>query len=125
MTRSVPEWKGKNDDQQPPDRVRVRVFVREDGKCHACGRRINGATERWTLEHRIALINGGENRESNLCCTCSFCLPAKNAADVAIKSDTYDMQRKHILQRKAKTRPMDGSRNSPWKRKMSGEVVRR
>lgn len=93
--RALPEWIGDTPDTAVPPRVRVRTFDRKGGRCGICGRRI-GAGEHWTLEHIKALINGGENRESNLGVTCSWCVPEKNATDVAEKSKTYEMRAKHI-----------------------------
>jgi 5-methylcytosine-specific restriction endonuclease McrA len=124
MSRSVNEWIGRTDDTPVPDRVRVRVFLAKGGKCHACGRKVNAAVEPWTCEHLIALINGGENRESNLDVTCCNCLPAKNAGDVAIKSKTAKMRKKTILKRKSKWRPMPGSRASGIRKRMNGDVER-
>lgn len=63
--------------------------------------------------------NGGANAESNLAPACRNCCRPKTATDVAEKSDTYDMRRKHVLPRKAK-RPW-----SKYRRKMNGEVVLR
>lgn len=101
MSRSVSEWVGKTDDAPVPPRVRLRVWDRFNGLCHRCGRKI-AAGERWTCEHLKALINGGQNRESNLGITCSWCLNDKNAEDVAEKSKTAD-QRKAYLGIKAKS----------------------
>lgn len=99
MSRSVPVWQGATDDTPAPPRVRLRVFERCGGKCGQCGRKIRPG-EGWTLEHIIALINGGRNAEINLGVTCAWCLPAKNAADVAEKAATYAVKAKHILPRK-------------------------
>jgi len=85
MPRSVELWVGKNDDAIAPPRVRARVFEDCEGRCHRCGRLI-GPADHWTLEHLIALINGGKNAEANMCLTCDWCLPVKNAEDAAIKS---------------------------------------
>lgn len=93
--RSVNEWIGRDDDEAPPPRVRVRVFDRKGGRCHRCTRKILTG-EPWTLEHVIAVINKGQNRESNLDVTCSWCLPEKNAEDVAEKSDVYHKRAKHL-----------------------------
>lgn len=93
--RSVPEWKGDNPDTAIPDRVRLRVFDAKGGRCHRCTRKIR-AGEHWTLEHVKALINGGENREANLDLTCDWCLPEKNAEDVAEKSEINRIRRKHL-----------------------------
>jgi 5-methylcytosine-specific restriction protein A len=101
MSRAVPEWTGKTDDTPVPPRVRKRVFESKGGKCHRCTRLIDAAGgERWTCEHLIALINGGENRERNLDVTCDWCLPAKNAEDVAEKSRVYHKGFKNIGIRK-------------------------
>lgn len=95
MARSVPEWIGKTDDTAAPPRVRARVFERCNGRCHRCGRKINSG-EKWTLEHLIALINGGKNAESNLSVTCDWCLPVKNAEDVRIKSKNARVRQAHL-----------------------------
>jgi 5-methylcytosine-specific restriction protein A len=93
--RSLPEWVGATPDSPIPPRVRVRVFDRFEGRCHRCTRKI-GAADKWTLEHLVALINGGANRESNLTVTCDWCLPEKNSEDVAEKSSVYHKRAKHL-----------------------------
>jgi 5-methylcytosine-specific restriction protein A len=98
MPREVAEWIGKTDDTPAPPRVRLRVWDRCEGKCHRCARAIPTG-DAWILEHFIALINGGENRERNLCLTCSWCKPIKDAEDVAVKAETYRVRSKHILPR--------------------------
>lgn len=124
MSRSVAEWIGKTDDTPVPDRVRVRVFTAKGGRCHRCSRKIGiSAGEKWTCEHLIALINGGENRERNLDVTCRWCLPEKNAEDVAEKSLIYRRRKKHIGIKKPSK--FACSRNSKWRKKISGEVVAR
>jgi 5-methylcytosine-specific restriction protein A len=121
--RSVPEWIGATPDTPVPPRVKDRVFLRFDGRCHACTRKVRPG-EPWTCEHLKALINGGENRENNLGITCENCLPDKNAADVAEKSLVARKRAKHLGLKKAK-RPFPGSVASGLKKKMNGEVVRR
>lgn len=81
------------------------------------------AGEKWTCEHVKALINRGENAESNLDVTCDWCLPKKNAEDVAEKSRVYKRRKSHLGIR-PKSR-FACSRDSGWKKKVSGEVVRR
>ncbi len=111
MTRSVSEWIGKTDDTPVPPRVRLRVFDAKGGRCWKCRRKIS-AGEPWTCEHMIAVINKGENRESNLDVTCCNCLPEKNAADVAEKSKIADIRKKHLGIHKTK-RPWP-KRQDPW-----------
>lgn len=98
MPRSVALWIGKTDDTPAPPRVRLRVWDACEGKCHRCGRKIPTG-DKWILEHLIALINGGRNAEDNLCLTCSWCKPIKDAEDVAEKAKTYAVRAAHVLPR--------------------------
>lgn len=120
--RSLPEWRGKTPDTPVPDRVRARVFTAKGGRCHRCTRKIN-AGEKWTCEHLLALINDGENRERNLDVTCNWCLPAKNAEDVAEKSRVYQRKKRHLGIRKPSK--FACSRSSRFKKKLDGSVVLR
>lgn len=94
-TRSVPEWIGATSDTAIPPRVRLRVWTRCDGKCGECGRKIRTG-ESWIVEHLVALVNGGLNRESNLGITCGWCKPVKDARDVADKSKVASIRKKHL-----------------------------
>lgn len=94
MTRSVAEWIAKSDDAPVPDRVRLRVFFRADGRCQKCTRAI-ASGETWGCDHIVALANGGSNRESNLQCLCRWCHSKKTAIDVGLKSKTYSRSKKH------------------------------
>jgi len=124
MSRSLPLWIGATDDTPAPPRVRVRVFERCDGKCTQCGRKLRPG-EAWTLEHLIALINGGRNAEDNLGVTCGWCLPGKNAVDVALKAKTYRVKRKNLLPREDTRSSFQTNRNGLWKRRLDGTIVRR
>jgi len=123
MSRSVAEWIGRDDDEPVPQRVRVRQFERDDGRCRCCGVTIRAGMA-WQCDHIVAVINGGANREANLQTLCGPCHGLKTAADVAEKATSYRKRSKHIGAARTK-RPMMGSRLSPWKRKINGEVVRR
>lgn len=122
MARSVEEWIGKTDDAMAPPRVRLRVLVKHDRRCANCGNKIVGS---FTCDHIKAIINGGENRETNLQPLCRICTPPKDAADVAIKSKTADMAKASYGLKKPKGHPMPGSRNSPWRKPMNRNAVRR
>lgn len=92
--RSLPEWIGATDDTPIPPRVKLRVFEKYGGVCHISSRRIR-AGEPWDAEHVVALCNGGQNRESNLAPALRAAHPKKTAADLAIKSKTARMAKKH------------------------------
>jgi len=118
MSRSLPEWIGKTDDDPVPDRVKVRVFEKSRGVCGICTAGIRGG---WICDHEIALINGGENRESNLRAICEHCdRKVKTPADVAQKSKNYRVRLRHLGIKKRKSRPIPGSRDSGIKMKIGG-----
>jgi hypothetical protein len=83
------------------------------------------AGEAWDCEDEIAIINGGERRESNLRPFLREHHKAKTAKDVAEKSRVYRVRAKHLGARKRTSRPIPGSKASGWKHTMSGEWVRR
>jgi len=124
MPRSVALWVGRTDDTVAPPRVRLRVWDRCEGKCGQCGRKIRPG-EGWTLEHLIALINGGRNAEDNLGVTCDWCLPTKNAADVAEKAVTARVKAKHIGIRPPSQMRGPGFRPAPPQNSATRPIVRK
>ena len=125
MSRSTKEWIGRTDDTIIPDRVKLRVFLRYDGKCQCDCRRKIISGQPWQCDHKIALVNGGENRESNLVPLLLECHKNKTKADVAEKSHTYKKRKSHYGLTKSKYAPIMGSKRSGWKRKMDGTWERR
>lgn len=123
MSRSTPEWIGESDDQAIPARVKIRVFDAFGGRCAICTLKIAGKF-RPAYDHVTALINGGENRETNLQLLCVPCHAGKTKTDVAEKSVLARKRAKH-LGLKSKGRTMPGSRASGLKKLIDGTVVRR
>lgn len=101
MSRELPEWIGKTDNTMIPRRVRLRVFIVADGRCENCRRRLH-AGDKWQVDHRVALVNGGGNRETNLQVLCESCHKPKTVFDVAQKSKTYHKRAKHLGIRQAR-----------------------
>lgn len=122
--RSVPEWIGKTSDTPIPPRVRLRIFEAHGGVCHLSGRRIQ-AGEPWDCDHIVALVNGGEHRETNLAPALRDKHREKTALDVAEKSIVRRKRMKSLGIVPKKGRPIPGSKLSGLKRKMNGEVERR
>lgn len=123
MSRSVPEWIAKSDDEAIPPRVKLRIFERDGGRCHISGRLIR-AGEAWDADHVIALCNGGEHREGNLAPALTAPHRAKTAEDIAEKAAVYRVRAKHLGLR-PKGRPMPGSKLSGLRKRMDGTVERR
>jgi 5-methylcytosine-specific restriction protein A len=95
MSRSTDEWIGKTDDAAIPARVRLRVFERHNGTCHLSGHRIR-AGEPWDIDHIVALVNGGEHRESNLAPALRNKHREKTALDVAEKAKNDRVRKRHL-----------------------------
>lgn len=125
MPRQLKEWVGKTDDTKVPPRVRVRVFDRYGGRCQCgCSREIKSG-EAWDCEDTVAIINGGERRESNLKPWLREHHKVKTAADVAEKSKVYRKRVKHLGIKAGKGRPIPGSIASGIRKRMDGTVERR
>lgn len=95
MSRAVKEWEGLTDNSAVPPRVRLRILEREKGICHLSGRKIM-VGEAWDLDHKVALCNGGEHRESNLFPALRDKHREKTKEDVAEKSAVAVKRKKHL-----------------------------
>ena len=125
MTRSLPTWTGKTDDTPPPPRVKARIILRQGGICACgCAQKLGASGERIEFDHEVALVLGGANDEDNLRALRKPCHRAKTTQDVAQKATEARKRAKHLGIKEA-SNPLPGSRGSKWKRKVSGEVVRR
>lgn len=112
--RAVPEWIGKSPDSKVPDRVKLRIFTRHNGRCHISGRQIRPG-DKWDVEHVIALSLGGENRESNLAPALVASHKIKTAQDRKVKAKDDRIRKRSIGLRKQRT-------ITRWRR-FNGEVV--
>lgn len=107
-------------------RDRVRIFTIHGGICHMCGVKIDGTRDRWEVSHDIPLELGGADDDQNRKPAHYKCHRAHTAGvDLPVIAKAKRTHAKHIGAFKRSGRPMPGSRTSPWKRKISGEVVPR
>lgn len=121
--RTVPEWIGATPDTPLPDRVKLRIWGRDNGRCKICTRKCGVGGEPSAFDHIVALVNGGQNRESNYQLLCVPCHAVKTRGDVAEKSHVYRRRKSNAGIRKPSR--FACSRNSKFKKKISGEVVLR
>lgn len=97
MAREVKEWIGKTDETPAPARVKARIVTAQNGICACgCGVKLGQAGERIEFDHTVALILGGENRESNLRALRRPCHAVKTSEDVAQKSKDARVRKKHL-----------------------------
>ena len=121
--RSVEEWIGATPDAKIPPRVKLRVFEAHDGRCWLTGRKIMPG-DLWDMDHKIALCNGGEHRETNLAPALREEHRKKTAEDVKMRAKADRVRKKHLGIHRPK-HPMPGSRLSKWKKPLHGPAVRR
>ncbi len=124
MSRALPEWKSDNHDAAIPARVKLRIWERYGGKCQTCGRKCGVGGEKFDYDHRVPLCAGGEHAELNIQLLCVGCHKSKTVTDTREKSDHAKSMKKRLGLRRT-SRPIPGSKASPWKKLMSGEVVKR
>lgn len=106
--RSVPEWIGKTPDTEVPERVRLRIFRRYDGKCYLTGAKIRPGDE-WDLEDIKPLHADGENRESNKAPALKEPHKGKTKREMAEKAKSDAVAKKHAGIRTAPTRPIQSA----------------
>lgn len=104
--------------------ARTRIFDSAFGICCVCRAEIIVPGQKWIVEHIKPLWLGGADDEANMGPAHERCAVAKTVSEAPVKAKTDRQRADHLGIRKA-GRPMIGSRTSPWKRKMSGELVRR
>lgn len=108
MGRAVQEWRGKTDDTAIPPHVKLRIWSRENGICSLSGRKIKPG-EPYDFEHKIALCNGGEHRETNIVLALRDKHKEKTARDRAEKKIIDRKAKKHLSMKpkhKWPSRPM-------------------
>lgn len=119
--RAVKEWIGKTPDTPVPPRVKLRVLKRFNFRCYLTGIEIKPG-DHWELEHVRAIINSGENRESNLAPALKTAHRAKTRIDLAIKKKRDRSQKRRFGITKPK-HSIPGSKASGVKRCFDGTVI--
>lgn len=122
--RALDEWVGKTADSVIPPRVKARIMERQGNCCSNCGNTFS-AYLRPEFDHTVALVNGGQNRESNITALCDLCHAPKTREDVAEKSAVARKRAKHLgLDNRTKAR-VGGWQADRFKKMPDGRVVDR
>ena len=69
LKRSTPKQAAPRD-TGPSQKVRGLVLARDNFQCVACGKSVGGACTWWSLQHRKARGQGGDNSPQNLIAMC-------------------------------------------------------
>lgn len=108
-------------------RARLAIWERDKGVCCLCSGVIDGAREKWIVEHIRALELGGEDVEANMGVAHVKCADDKThgpSGDHAMAGKAKRMKRAHIGIKTTRN-PLPGGKGSKWKKRMDGSVVRR
>jgi 5-methylcytosine-specific restriction enzyme A len=104
---------------------RLSLFLKRKGTCAACAQKIE-AGKVWDIDHILPLALGGTNEPHNLQILCKPCHQSKTShSDIPSIAKTKRLKARHLGAHAPSTRPIPGSRRSPWKRKMNGSVMKR
>lgn len=105
MARTVPEWIGRNHNSMPTKAVFDRLWAKQGGKDAITGLPF-APGDKICRDHTIPLIDGGENRESNLQLITEKTHKLKTAREAMERAKTRSVQHKH---RAYVTAPQPGS----------------
>lgn len=119
MGRKVDEWIGRTADSKIPDRVKLRIWDRESGRCYLSGQKIRPG-DKYEFEHVIAVAlwtgEGHANRESNIRLALKDPHKVKTAEDRAQQAKSDAVRKKHLGIRKAPTMRSAGFAKAPRQR---------
>lgn len=93
--RTVPEWIGKTDDAAIPQAVKLRIFARCDGRCGLSNVKIM-VGDAYDFDHKKALWEGGEHRETNLQIVLRARHREKSGADQTRQAKADRVRAKHL-----------------------------
>ena len=103
--------------------VKMATWDRAGGCCEECGRKLFPG-DRKEYDHRIPDAIRKDNGAENCQLLCGPCHSAKTKKDRKQIAKANRVRAKHNGAKQTK-HPLPGSKASGWKRKVSGEVVRR
>lgn len=105
MARSVPEWIGRNDDSMPTKAVFDRLYSKQNGRDAITGIAF-APGDKVCRDHIVPIIDGGENRESNLQLITEKQHKLKTAREAMERAKSRSVQHSH---RSYVTAPQPGS----------------
>ena len=105
-------------------KMRADIFGRHNGVCHICELKVLAGQD-WDVSHEIPLEMGGKDDDTNWYVAHRKCHREHTAkTDMPRIAKTKRMHQKHIGAKKTRF-PLPFGKNSQWKKKMDGTVVRR
>jgi len=110
--------------QNFPARIKVAAFARAEGACEGCGARLT--VGKYHYDHDTPDGLGGLPTLENCKVLCTVCHGIKTATgDVPAIAKAKRREAAHVGAKTPSRNPLPCGRSSPWKKTMSGKVVRR
>ena len=104
---------------------RLALFMDANGACQACQIRLHPG-QLWDLDHIIPLALGGADETHNLQVLCVPCHKDKtNQRDIPAIAKSLRSAAKHLGAKSPSRQPMPFGRQSIWKKKLDGTIVKR
>jgi 5-methylcytosine-specific restriction endonuclease McrA len=103
---------------------RLQVWEKTGGTCVLCHRKINGPRERWIAEHIRALELGGADDLDNMGPAHEECALVKTQDDHR-RAAKAKRQKIQYIGAQASKKALPFGKSSPWKRKLSGQIILR
>jgi hypothetical protein len=103
---------------------RADIFLARGGMCHLCSLKVVPG-EDWDVSHDIPLEAGGKDDETNWFVAHRKCHRVHTSTvDMPLIAKVKRVHQRHIGAKQSKS-PLPGGRNSKWKKRMDGTVVKR
>jgi hypothetical protein len=105
-------------------KMRADIFLSRGGSCHLCSMKVVPG-EDWDVSHDIPLEVGGKDDATNWFVAHRKCHRVHTSTvDAPLIAKVKRIHQKHVGAKKTRS-PMPLGRNSKFKRKMDGTIVRR
>jgi len=105
-------------------KMRADIFLSRGGTCHLCSMKVVPG-EDWDVSHDIPLEAGGKDDATNWFVAHRKCHRVHTSTvDVPLIAKVKRVHQKHVGAKKSRS-PMPLGRDSKFKRKMDGTIVRR
>ena len=105
-------------------KMRADIFLSRGGTCHLCNMKVVPG-EDWDVSHDIPLEAGGKDDATNWFVAHRKCHRVHTSTvDVPLIAKVKRIHQKHVGAKKSRS-PMPLGRDSKFKRKMDGTIVRR
>lgn len=106
--------------------ARVRIFDNAHGTCCLCYTKINAERgAKWIVEHIKPLWLGGDDGERNMGPAHLSCAHYKTSKEAPVKAKSDRVRANHLGIRKPRQHRWGYGKDDPFKKKITGEVVRR